>query len=91
MNNMKAEEFIETKLRISFEEEPGDFNIHALELKSLLIEFAGIHVEEALKQACNKSRVMKRGDFGLYPASVYDGYRVDEDAIRNAYPKENIK
>lgn len=63
----------------------------AMYITDVMVEFAQYHVQEALKKACANTQVLKRGDFGSYPASSYDGYRVDEDAILNAYPLENIK
>lgn len=48
----------------------------------MMIEFAKMHVKEALKEASEKATTDGYGD----------GYAgIDEDSILNAYPLENIK
>ena len=48
----------------------------------MMIEFAKMHVEEALKQASEKATTDGYGD----------GYAgIDEESILDAYPLENIK
>jgi hypothetical protein len=59
----------------------------------MMIEFAKMHVQEALKEASEKVRQIEdpyayTGNTGSeYPAD----YIVDKDSILNAYPLTNIK
>ena len=56
--------------------------IDEIKCKELMIEFAKIHVEAALKEANRKVIVTYYYD---------EGIRVNKDSILNAYPLENIK
>lgn len=60
---------------------------------NLMIEFAKLHVEEALKEASEKAVTDYEyaGETGEFDdISVYD-YFVDKKSILNAYPLENVK
>jgi hypothetical protein len=72
-----AIEFIENK----FPNNNGVFVLRNIE--EFMIEFAQMHVTEALKQASKKALVY--ADEGGYSEFV------DEDSILNAYPLTNIK
>ena len=58
----------------------GNFN----NVTDMLIEFAKLHVEQALKEASENADTIYRGD-------SFGDYIVDKDSILNAYPLENIK
>lgn len=53
---------------------------------SLMIEFAKLHVKEALKQASKKASCKIK-----HYALEESDYIVDKDSILNSYPLENIK
>jgi len=53
--------------------------------EGFMIEFAKIHVEEALKAASEKAEL--DGDEG----SNFDYIIVDKESILNSYPESNIK
>jgi len=53
---------------------------------SLMIEFAKIHVKEALKQASVKGETKK---YNYGPGGSHIG--IERNSILNAYPLENIK
>lgn len=59
----------------------------------LMIEFAKLHVIEALKQASEKATGTPMYDYGnRYKIElVRDNVNINEDSILNAYPLENIK
>ena len=67
--------------------------VDELKCKELMIEFAKLHVEAALKEASEKVRQIEdpyayTGNTGSeYPAD----YIVDKDSILNAYTLTNIK
>lgn len=52
-------------------------------IMEIMIEFARLHVEEALKQASENVE--------LQIIKYTDDYEVDKSSILNAYPLENIK
>jgi hypothetical protein len=54
--------------------------------KEIMIEFAQLHVEEALKAAYNNSECVNKAKF-----SGDQNWQVDEDSILNSYPLEQIK
>jgi hypothetical protein len=78
-----AEEFYDKK----------DINGLPMSFNEKMIEFAKLHVQEALKEASEKVRQIEdpyayTGNTGSeYPAD----YIVDKDSILNAYPLTNIK
>jgi hypothetical protein len=55
-------------------------------LPEVLIEFAKLHVEAALKQAAHESECYNKAKF---PGD--ENWVVDIESILNAYPLENIK
>ena len=68
------------------------------DINYVMIEFAKIHVEAALKEAFNNSEMrVSENDTNEYPSftDIYDdGYvtvTVSKDSILNAYSLENIK
>ena len=83
-NNMKqiptAEEFIQNFLMKNHKGNIGS------NTELLMIEFAKLHVEAALKHASEKAEISNKpkfsGDYNLV---------IDEDSILNSYPLENIK
>jgi putative aminopeptidase FrvX len=78
-----AEEFL--KLQDCQQSEEGAWSWVT---KEDLIEFAKMHVEEALKQASGKAKVkITQGDFGVFDTRP----SVKKKSILNAYPLENIK
>lgn len=50
--------------------------------KNIIVEFAKLHVEQALKEASEEAYV---------EVLDYNDYEVNKDSILNAYPLENIK
>ena len=62
----------------------GNFN----NVTDMLIEFAKMHVQEALKQASEKAEVEHELGNPYDPNSEYQ--IVNKDSILNAYPLENI-
>lgn len=87
-----AEEIlIKERILLKTIEESGNFPLNltrdthigtAKNIKKAMIEFAKMHVEEALKQASEKATTDGYGD----------GYAgIDEESILTAYPLENIK
>jgi hypothetical protein len=54
--------------------------------KEIMIEFAQLHVEAALKAAYNNSECVNKAKF-----SGDQNWQVDEDSILNSYPLEQIK
>jgi hypothetical protein len=67
-------------------------------IKDCMIEFAKLHVEQALKEA-SESRCIKMHDKIWFAQSLEPGTKildrvnitVDKDSILNSYPIENIK
>lgn len=62
------------------------------EIVIAMIEFAKLHVQEALKQASEKVEMItdENQDFRLQSCNCID-YVLDTKSILNAYPLENIK
>lgn len=56
----------------------------------LMIEFAKLHVQEALKQANEKVIVKEEYQYDEYDNCILIA-KIDRDSILNAYPLENIK
>lgn len=54
------------------------------EISGLMIKFARIHVEAALKEASENAETK-------WVKFTKDDYEIDKDSILNAYPLENIK
>lgn len=73
----------------------GDDYTHWEEIHSMMIEFAKLHVEAALKQA-SENVVMNVEVDGVCGQTKYYDYAendvsIDTDSIINAYPLKNIK
>ena len=58
-------------------------------VREAMIEFAKMHVQEALKQASEEAEVEHELSNPYDPNSGYE--IVNKDSILNAYPLENIK
>ena len=65
----------------------GNFN----NVTDMLIEFAKIHVQEALKQASENATVTPIDHEEISEGSFRPIWGVDDESILNAYPLENIK
>lgn len=72
-----AKEFWDSKCKTDELKSPGD----------IMIEFAKLHVQQALKQAVIEANVEEYGILGEDKTF----YRVEEDSILNAYPLTNIE
>jgi hypothetical protein len=82
-NTPTAEEFIiSTELVVKFDNTQGC--ILEEELPNLMIEFAKLHVQAALKEASEKASIIET--FGGMSISV-----VNKNSILNAYPLTLIK
>lgn len=57
--------------------------------EDLMIEFAKLHVEQALKEASVNAETEEECGNPYDPEDYY--YVVDRDSILNSYPLENIK
>ncbi len=55
----------------------------------MMIEFAKLHVQSALKQASEKAKITY--EYSGNTGSEYCDEFVDKDSILNSYPLENIK
>ena len=62
-----------------------------LSKQELMIEFAKMHVQEALKQASEKAFVTPIDHEEISEGSFMPIWGVDDESILNAYPLENIK
>ena len=77
---MTAKEFCEQK-----DEEIGEYWSNDYdELPLVLIEFAKMHVKEALYQAANSARI-------IYPNFGCDEVEINKETILNAYPENLIE
>ena len=67
--------------------------VHSKNAKQAMIEFAKLHVEEALKKASEKANTIVHKH--IHDEDEVDGYIlidiIDKNSILNAYPLENIK
>lgn len=81
-----TEQFFE-KYSSSYQFEEGDpeYLIDKLDFKEVMIEFAKLHVEAALKEAVYKAETITIDVHGQ------DTCNIDEDSILNSYPLDNIK
>ena len=76
-----AEELLKDRVYITIDD-IEDVHDSLSNVTEAMIEFAKLHVEEALKEASEKVTTDGYGD----------GYAgIDEESILNAYPLENIK
>ena len=58
--------------------------------KKILIEFAKLHVEAALKEASEKVTCSEETQYDEYDNAVLIA-KIDKDSILNAYPLSNIR
>ena len=82
-NIITAEEFI----RKDFDEQRLDIK----HVEWLLIEFAKLHVQEALETAYQKSVVEEQEIYDPLNGDSWNQYVLKEESILNSYPLENIK
>jgi len=64
----------------------GSISEYEQDIKKMMIEFAKLHVEAALKEASEKAKMI---DVGIDYSIIL--WEVDKDSILNSYPLENIK
>ena len=74
-----AKEFWDSKCKTDELKSPGD----------IMIEFAKIHVEAALKAASEKARIKSNTQQGNF--MFIDDFVVKKESILNSYPLENIE
>lgn len=62
-------------------------------ISEMMIEFANIHVKEALLYAANSAKMMELEVpyTGVRAGGSYYIKTIDKESILNAYPKNNIK
>lgn len=94
-----AEEIlIKEEILLKTIEESGNFPLNltrdthigtAKNIKKAMIEFAKMHVEEALKQASEKVIVNMKDGMDYYYEDYIEG--IDKASVLNAYSLENIK
>lgn len=72
----------------SFTKSTGCIINHS-DVKKAMIEFAKLHVEAALKEASEKSRIKANTQQGN--SMFIDDFEVNKESILNAYPLNNIK
>lgn len=68
------------------DEYPSNF-ISETEIEEIMIEFAKLHVKQALKQASESADVI----FDDGQCETNQAYSVDKDSILNSYPLDLIK
>jgi hypothetical protein len=78
MKIQTAEEFLSKNIDYVLENDCKE------DVKTAMIEFAKLHVESALKNASEKSTVIRDEEF-------YTISHVNKNSILNAYPLTNIK
>jgi len=81
-----AEEFLKTKNIYVFDGKEGFVQTNFDIIKKSLIEFAKLHVEQALKNAVQNAELIKYTDSFGDP----DKY-LNQDSILNSYPLDLIK
>ena len=81
---MKAEEFLNQHLTIShfYDDITDQMVVPSSQLEQAMVDFAKMHVVQALKEASNVLTVDNDGDYINHPT---------KDSILNAYPLTNIK
>ena len=69
-----------------------DYLVDEDNFKDALIEFAKLHVQEALKLASKNATMIsnEEQDFRFQNCNCID-YKIDKESILNSYPLENIK
>ena len=69
----------------------GSISEYEQDIKKMMIEFAKLHVEAALKKASEKATVTPIDHEEISEGSFRPIWGVDDDSIINSYPLENIK
>lgn len=80
-NKMTSEEVIAKIVKFESTNDTIECTVHSL--SQVMIEFAKLHVEAALKSASEKAKIDKSVTFGWE--------KVDRPSILKSYPLENIK
>lgn len=86
MKHSAKEFYLKEVFPLSYERNPDDIELwyetdgHAQQSVNIMIEFAKLHVEQALKAASE-----------LEETDGTEGYKIYPDSILTAYPLENIK
>ena len=83
-----AEEFLIEKEYPLYNESGG---LGMYYVREAMIEFAKMHVQEALKQASENATVTPIDHEEISEGSFRPIWGVDDESILNAYPLENIK
>ena len=84
-----AEEFLKNSKNVNYTSLKDEVKLYFIEQD--LIEFAKMHVQEALKQASEKACVTPIDHEEISEGSFRPIWGVDDESILNAYPLENIK
>ena len=87
-NVITAEEFVENKYPFFEDLDSGNIWVN---IDNLMIEFAKLHVEAALKAASEKASVTPIDHEEISEGSFRPIWGVDDDSILNSYPLTNIK
>jgi hypothetical protein len=69
-------------------DEGGYLGVNEENLYKIMIEFAKLHVEAALKEASEKAKTIYIEPDGCATGDYYD---VDKESILNSYPLDKIK
>ncbi len=80
---------IPTALELLRRDESGVCTEH--DIVHMMIKFAKIHVQEALKQASEKARLHDKVNPNDTSIKQFKGFIPDKDSILNSYPLTNIK
>lgn len=78
-----AEDFLDKKFPLFEDLDNGDIWMN---IEEVMVEFARMHLEAALKAASEQADVTNKPKF---PGDI--NWTVDMDSILNSYPLENIK
>lgn len=85
-----AEEFCKNRGILEINTNTQTYNINA-DIEAF-IEFAKLHVKEALKAASENASLNYEADDGGFNLSFQEGdYVINKDSILNSYPESNIK
>ena len=84
-----ATEFIKNSKNVNYTSLKDEVKLYFIEQD--LIEFAKMHVLEALKQASENATVTPIDHEEISEGSFRPIWGVDDESILNAYPLENIK
>jgi hypothetical protein len=94
---MKAEEFLNQHLTIShfYDDITDQMVVPSSQLEQAMVDFAKIHVKQALKEASEKVIMYDANDIDDpeldESGMAYEYYIVDKESILNAYPLNKIK